>query len=161
MNDTFSQKGSVNGCMQLNIHKNCSLLETDLEPSSLTQWLRDNAGFTTQLVEEVVEPYAAQCAKHLQLGTTWNAAAKRATQKFKPCAITTGKMVPPHLEQVPSLLQWVTANKSLNQNDDMVIDELAPAIAGSSMCLDTELDNTAALPYNDELELLTWIKSQF
>ena len=133
----------------------------DFEPSSLVQWLGDNAGLTTQLVEEVVEPYTTQRAKHLQLSTTWNEAAKWATQKHKPCAITTSKMVVPHLEQVPSLLQWVTENKSLNQNDDMVIDELAPAIAGPSTCLDTELDNTAALPYNDELELLTWIKSRF
>ena len=76
-----------------------------LEPSSLMQWLGDNAGLTTQLVEEVVEPYAARHAKHLLLGTTWNEAAKWASQKHKPHAITTGKMVVPHLEQVPSLLQ--------------------------------------------------------
>ena len=55
-NDLFSHKGSVNGCMQLNAHKKCPPLETDLEPSSLAQWLRDNASLTTQLVEEVVEP---------------------------------------------------------------------------------------------------------
>ena len=59
MNDLFSHKGSVNGCMRLNAHKKCPPLETDLEPSSLAQWLGDNTGLTTQLVEEVVEPYAA------------------------------------------------------------------------------------------------------
>ena len=58
-NDLFSHKGCINGCMRLNAHKKCPLLETDLEPSSLTQWLRDNASLITQLVEEVVEPYAA------------------------------------------------------------------------------------------------------
>ena len=79
--------------MQLNTHKKCLLLETDLEPSSLAQWLGDNAGLTTQLVEEVVEPYTARCAEHLSAGTTWNEAAKRASQKHKPCAITTSKIV--------------------------------------------------------------------
>ena len=58
-NDVFSHKDSVNSSMQLNTHKKCPLLETDLKPSSLAQCLRDNAGLTTQLVEEVVEPYAA------------------------------------------------------------------------------------------------------
>ena len=104
--------------MQLNAHKKCPPLETDLEPSSLAQWLRDNAGLTTQLVEEVVEPYAAQRAKHLSVSTTWNEAAKRAFQKCKPRVITTSKTVAPHPEQIPSLLQRVTENKSLDQNDE-------------------------------------------
>ena len=69
------------------------------------QWLGGNAGLTTQLVEEVIEPYAARHAKHLLLSTTWNEAAKQASQKRKPQAITTGKTVAPHPEQVPSLLQ--------------------------------------------------------
>ena len=99
--------------MRLNAHKKCLPLETDLEPSSLAQWLGDNAGLTTQLVEEVVEPYAARCAEHLSASTTWNEAAKRAYQKRKPRAITTGKTVAPHPEQMPSLLQRVTENKSL------------------------------------------------
>ena len=63
----------------------------------------------------------------------------------------------PHPEQVPSLFQRVTENKSLKQNDDMVIDEPEHVMAGSSMCPDTMLDNTAVLPYEDELELSTWI----
>ena len=117
MNDSFSHKGSVNRCMQLNAHKKCPPLETDLEPSSLAQWLGDNTGLTTQLVEEVVEPYIAWHAKHLSAGTTWNEAAKWAFQKRKPRAITTSKTVAPHPEQIPSLLQWVTENKSLDQND--------------------------------------------
>ena len=58
-NDMFSHKDSINGCMQLNTHKKCLPLETDLKPSSLTQWLGDNAGLTTQLVEEIVESYTA------------------------------------------------------------------------------------------------------
>ena len=86
------------------------------------QWLGDNASLTTQLVEEVVKPYAARRAEHLSAGTTWNEAAKQASQKHKPCAITTSKTVAPHLEHVPSLLQRVTENKSLDQNDDTVID---------------------------------------
>ena len=55
--------------------------------------------------KEIIEPYAAQHAEHLLLGTTWNEAAKRASQKCKPHAITTSKMVVPHPEQVQSLLQ--------------------------------------------------------
>ena len=87
LNDWFSHKGSVNGCMWLNAHKKCPLLETDLKPSFLTQWLGDNAGLTTQLVEDVVEPYAAQRAEHLLLGTTWNEATKwphRSTNRAQP-----------------------------------------------------------------------------
>ena len=154
-NDTFSREDSVNGCMQLNAHKKCPLLKKDLEPSSLMQWLRDNASLTTQLVEEVIEPYAARRAEHLLLGTTWNEAAKWASQKCKPCAITTSKTVVPHPEQVPSLLQRVTENKSLKQNDDMVIDEPELVVAGSSMHLGSISHNTAVLSYEDELDLLT------
>ena len=55
MNDVFSHKGSINGCMQLNAHKKCTLLDPDFKPSFLTQWLRDNAGLTTQLVEEIIK----------------------------------------------------------------------------------------------------------
>ena len=89
------------------------------------------------------------------LGTTWNEAAKWNSQKHKPHTITTGKMVVPHLEQMPSLLQRVTENKSLDQNDDMVIDEPDHAVAGSSTRLVSILDNMAVLPYEDELDLLT------
>ena len=64
-------------------------------------------------------------------------------------------MVAPHLEQIPSFLQQVTENKSLDQNDDMVIDEPVPAIAGPSTCPDTEPDNMAALSYDNKLELST------
>ena len=119
------------------------------------QWVGDNAGLTTQLVEEIIKPYASQHAKHLLLSTTWNEAAKWTSQKRKPCAITTSKMVVPHPEQVPSFLQWVTENKSLDQKNDMVIDEPEHVVAGPSTCPDTVLDNTAVLPYEDELELLT------
>ena len=62
-------------------------------------------------------------------------------------------MVVTHLEQVPSLLQEVTEYKSLEQNDDMVIDEPEHAVAGSSTCTVSIPDNTAVLPYEDELEL--------
>ena len=143
--------------MRLNAHKKCPLLKTDLEPSSLAQWLGDNAGLTTQLVEEAVEPYAAWRAEHLSAGTTWNEAAKRAYQKRKPHAITTSKTVAPHPEQVPSLLQQVTENKSLNQNDAMVIDKPDHPVAGSSTRLIIISDNTAVLLYEDELELSTWL----
>ena len=60
-----------------------------------------NAGLTTQLVEEIIEPYAAQHAKHLLLSTTWNETAKWASQKRKPHAITTSKTVVPHPEPSP------------------------------------------------------------
>ena len=155
MNDSFSHKGSVNGCMRLNAHKKCLLLKTDLNPSSLMQWLGDNTGLTTQLVEEVVKPYAARHAKHLLLGITLNEAAKQASQKLKLHTITTSKTVAPHPEQMPSLLQQVTENKSLNQNDDMVIDKPDHAVAGSSTHPVSIPDNTAVLPYEDELDLST------
>ena len=94
-------------------------------------------------------------AEHLSASTTWNEAAKRAFQKRKPRAITTSKTVAPHLEQMPSLLQWVTESKSLEQNDAMVIDEPDHPVAGSSARPIVISDYTAVLPYEDELELLT------
>ena len=62
-------------------------------------------------------------------------------------------MVAPHLEQVPSLLQQVTENKSLDQKNVMVIDEHDHPVAGSSTCPIIISDNTAVLPYEDEIEL--------
>ena len=62
-------------------------------------------------------------------------------------------MVVPHLEQAPSLLQWVTENKSLDQNNEMIINDLVPDIAGQSTHPDIVLKNTAILLYDDELEL--------
>ena len=106
---------------------------------------------TTQLVEEIVELYAAQCAEHLLLGTTWNEAAKQTSQKHKLHAITTDNMVAPNPEQAPSFLQWVTENKSLDQNNDMVIDEPDHVVAGPSTRPDTMLDNTTVLLYEDKL----------
>ena len=111
------------------------------------QWLGNNAGLTTQLVESVVKPYVAQRTEHLSASTTWNEAAKWAFQKRKPRAITTSKMVAAHPEQIPSLLQRVTENKSLDQNDDLVIDEPDHAVAGSSTRPVPIPDNTAVLPY--------------
>ena len=109
-----------------------------------------------ETLKQFFEPlYAAQHAEHLLLRTTWNKAAKHASQKCKPCAITTSKTVAPHPEQVPSLLQQVTENKSLEQNDDMVIDEPEHVMAGSSTRLGSIPDNMAVLPYEDELDLLT------
>ena len=61
----------------------------------------------------------------------------------------------PHPEQVLSLLQWVTENKSLDQNDDMVINEPEHVVAGPSIPPDTLPDNMAVLPYENELELST------
>ena len=62
-------------------------------------------------------------------------------------------MVALHPEQVPSLLYQVTENKSFDQNDDKDIDDLVPDIAELNMCPDTVPDNTAVLPYDNELEL--------
>ena len=56
---------------------------------------------------------------------------------------------------MPSLLQQVTENKSLDQNNDMVIDEPDHAVAGLSTCPVSILDNTAVLLYENKLELLT------
>ena len=59
MNDVFHQEGSINSCLRLGAQKRCPLLDANLKQLSLVQWLGDNAGLTIQLVEEVVEPYAA------------------------------------------------------------------------------------------------------
>ena len=64
-------------------------------------------------------------------------------------------MVAPHPEKMPSLLQWVTENKSLDQNDDMIINEPDHAVAGSSTHPVSILDNTAVRLYEDELEIST------
>ena len=69
--------------------------------------------------------------------------------------MTTGKMVAPHPEQIPSLLQQVTENKSLNQNDDMVIDEPDHTVAGLSTRPILISDNRAVLLYEDKLGLST------
>ena len=61
----------------------------------------------------------------------------------------------PHPEQMPSLLQQVTENKSLDQNTDMVIDKPNHAVAGSSTRPVSIPDNTVVLPYKDELDLST------
>ena len=61
----------------------------------------------------------------------------------------------PHPEQMPSLLQQVTENKSLKQNNDMVINEPEHAVAGSSMHPVSILDNMAVLLYEGELDLST------
>ena len=145
MNNAFHHKGSVNGCLWLSAHKKCPLLNVNLKPSFLMQWLRDNASLTTQLVEEIVEPYTAQQAEHLLLSTTWNEAAKQAKEKCKPHASTTGTTVAPHPEQVPSLIQQVFENKSLDQNNDMNINNPVPDVARSSTHSDSVPDNIAVL----------------
>ena len=154
-NNMFHQEGSVNGCLWLSAWKKCPPLDANLEQLALMQWLWDNAGLTTQLVEEVIKPYATQCTQNLLLDTTWNEPAKWAEEKCKPHASTTRTIVVPHLEQAPTLLQQVTENKALDQNYDMIIDDPVPDISGSSTHLDSIPDNTAALPYNDKLELST------
>ena len=58
-NDSFHPVNSVNGNMCLNVHEKCSLLRHDVEDKTYTWWLRDNTGLTTELVEAIVEPYAA------------------------------------------------------------------------------------------------------
>ena len=95
-NNAFCHDGSVNGCLWPSAHKKCPPLNANLELSSLAQWLRDNAGLTTLLLEEAIEPYAARRAENLSAGTTWNEAAKRASQKHNPRTIPTGKTVAPH-----------------------------------------------------------------
>ena len=50
----------------------------------------------------------------------------------------------------------MTENKSLEQNDDIIMNEPEPDTAGPSTCPDTGLDNMAVLLYEDEIELLTY-----
>ena len=66
-------------------------------------------------------------------------------------------MVVHHLEQAPALLNRMTEAKSSGDtNDDtMVIDEPDLAVAGPSTHPVITPDNTAVLPYEDEIELST------
>ena len=89
-------------------------------------------------------------------GTTWNKAARQANQKYKLCTITTLKVMAPHPEQAPSLLNQVT-DKSLPPDDAMIIDEPASDAAGPSTQPMASVNNMAVLPYDDdELDLLLW-----
>ena len=54
-----------------------------IEDADLVQWLKDNAGHTTELVKEIVNPFTEQHAEHLCLCTTWNEVAKRCQDKCK------------------------------------------------------------------------------
>ena len=56
INDQFHQENSVNGYLWISVHKKCLLLKSDLDDTSLVQWLSNNARLTTQLVEAIVKP---------------------------------------------------------------------------------------------------------
>ena len=61
-----------------------------------------------------------------------------------------------HLEQAPSLLNWVT-DKSLPPNDARIVDEPVSDAAEPSTQPMALVDNMAVLPYDDdELDLLLW-----
>ena len=59
------------------------LLRHSVKNKTFMQWLRDNGGLTTELVEAAVEPYAAQHVENLWIGTTWNKAARRCHNEWE------------------------------------------------------------------------------
>ena len=92
----------------------------------------------------------ASCQTGHRMTSRW------AHQKHKSHSTTTSKEVAPHLEQVPSFLEWVT-DKSLQPDDAMINDEPASDATGLSTQPKALVDDTAVLPYDDdELGLSVW-----
>ena len=147
---------NVTSCMWMSAHEKCPPLEPGIKNISLMQWLGDYSSLTTQLVEPIVNPYGAQHAENLCISTTWSEAGKWCHEKGKTCPLSTGKTVALHPKQVPSLLNWVTAEKSLENNDDMLINDPAVNNTGSNAHPDALPINMMALSYDDELKLSKW-----
>ena len=103
-NAEFQKDSSVNGCMCLSAPKKCPPLEHGIEQSELARWLREKARLTAELANQIVEPFAEQHVEYSCNGTTWNKAARQAYEKCKAHSTTTAKVLAPHPEQVPTLL---------------------------------------------------------
>ena len=82
-NDNFHHVNGVNSSMHLNAHKKCPLLRHGVKNETFTQWLRDNAGLTTELVQAIVKPDAAQHVENRWIGTTCNKAARRCHNEWE------------------------------------------------------------------------------
>ena len=147
----------MNGFMHLCVPKRCPPLEHGIKQSELAQWLGAHTRLTSELMIQVVKPFTEWHVEYTCSRTTWNEAARWAHQKHKSCLATTPKVVEPHPEQVPTLLEWVT-DKSLQHDDAMVINEPVSNTAESSTWPIPLVDDTAFLPYNDEedIEFSTW-----
>ena len=130
-NAKYSKDSGMNGCMHLSAPKRCPPLKHGIEQSKLVQWLGAQAGLTSKLAKQVIELFVEQCVEYTCSGTTWNEAARRAHQKRKSHSTTTPKVVEPHPEQVPTLLNWLT-DKTIQNNNAMVINEPVSNTAESS-----------------------------
>ena len=149
MNAKYSQNNSVNGCMRLCAHKKWPPLEYGIEDSDLAQRLGDNASLTAKLAWGVIEPFSEWHAEYTCNGTTWNEASRQAYEKCKSRSANTAKVVAPHPEQVPTLLKQLM-DKSISEDDAMIINEPASTAAESSTRPLTPVKHTAVLPYDDE-----------
>ena len=148
-NAKFHKDSSVNGCIHLSAPKKCPLLENSIKQSELAHWLREKARLTTELAKQIIKLFAEHHAEYSSNWTTWNEAARQAHQKCKSHSATTAKVVAPHPEQVPTLLKQLT-DKSIPEDDAMIVDEPASIIAESSARPLTPVKHTAVLLYDDE-----------
>ena len=112
-------------------------------------WLREKAGLTAELAKQIIKPFAEWHAEYSCNGTTWNEAARQAHEKCKSCSTTTVKVVAPHPEQVHTLLKQLT-DKSIPEDNAMIINEPASIVAGSSTRPMTLVKHTTVLPYDDD-----------
>ena len=129
--------------------KKCPLLDHGIEQSELACWLREKAGLTSELAKQIIEPFAEQCVEYTHNGTTWNETARWAQEKHKSCSTTTIKVVAPHPEQVPTLLNQLT-EKSTQPDNAMIVDEPASVAAEPNPQPLTPVKDMATLPYDDE-----------
>ena len=146
INAKFHKDSNMNGCMHFSAPKKCPLLEHGIEQSKLACWLGEKARLTTKLAKQIIEPFAEQCAEYSHNRTTWNEAARQAHEKCKLRSTTTAKVVAPHPEQVPTLLKRLI-DKSIPEDNDMIIDESASIFAGSSTRPMTQVKHMAVLPF--------------
>ena len=82
-------------------------------------------------------------------GTTWKEVARWACKKRESCSTTTIKVVSPHPEKVPTLLNQLT-EKSTQPDDAMIVDEPASVTAEPNPRLVTLVNNMAVLSYDNE-----------
>ena len=155
-NVKFHKDGSMNGCMHLSAPKKCSLLKHGIKQCELACWLGEKARLTAELAKQVIEPFTEWHAENYHHRTTWNEASRQAHEKRKLHSATTAKVVAPHPEQVPTLLKQLM-DKSIPEDDAMIIDEPASTAAESSTRPLTLVKHTAVLPYDDkdDIEFLT------
>ena len=78
----YKLPNSNDGCMQLRAPTTCPKWnEGTNEDETILQWLSVHAGLTSECVSEVIELFARWQVENAMAGTTWNEAAKHATER--------------------------------------------------------------------------------